>query len=132
MFVKAIEVGGRHLDERVAQELSMELTQAQALRRHLITAEHSQLDNQLDSQLDSQQLIDPEQITAVGQALRPTIDQLGREIGLCLRYCAVTFRGQRCDSVTCIGGEALSNTLLEQLSEAIGVSARRGRIPCAT
>lgn len=54
-------------------------------------------------------------------------DQLGKEIGLCLRYHAVTFRGQRPEQVTCVGGEALDAAALEFLSHAVGTPCRIGR-----
>ena len=65
-------------------------------------------------------------IEAVDAAVRPAWEKLGKEIGLCLRYYAVTFRGARPDTVTCLGGECLNAHHLEFLSEATGLRCRVG------
>lgn len=92
VFVKYIEIGGRHLDEAVAQHLHMEPREAAALRRH-----------NGDRRADQQ---DPEVARSVAEAVRPVLDRLTAEIGMCLRYHSVTFRGQPIDRLLLGGGEA--------------------------
>jgi len=69
---------------------------------------------------------DPDTRDAIAEAETPAWEKLGREIGLCVRYFAVTFRGTRPDSVTCVGGESLCRGGLEKLSAATGMSCRVG------
>jgi len=67
-----------------------------------------------------------EEQAAVWDALRPDLQHLGKEVGLCLRYFSVTFRGARPESITCVGAPARSNALLAALSETIGLPLRVG------
>ena len=61
------------------------------------------------------------------EAVRPVMEQLGKEIALCLRYCSVTFRGLRSDTVTAVGGNASDGDLLQMLSDHVDVPFRVGR-----
>lgn len=118
IFLKSIGVGGQRFDELVAECLSVDLSEARRMRRAMVTdaAESVERPDSAPPATQSQ----------VRSAIRPAVEKLGKEIGLCLRYCAVTFRGPRCDSVTCVGGEALDCELLDELSAIIGVPARKG------
>jgi type IV pilus assembly protein PilM len=92
MFIKYIEVGGRHLDEAVAKHLKMTLSDAAALRRH-------------NGDRRAQER-DPEIARGVDESIRPVLDRLSHEISLCLRYYSVTFRGQPLVQIMLGGGEA--------------------------
>ena len=118
-FLKTLDIGGQHLDTLVSERLSIDPKEANRIRRTLANQETSGAGGPAEP-------VSPETQEAVRLAIGPAVDQLGKEIGLCLRYCAVTFRGPRCDSVTCVGGEANDIELLERLSERIGVPARKG------
>ena len=59
--------------------------------------------------------------------LQRDLDQLAKEIALCLRYCSVTFRGIRCDEVTAVGGESYNIDMLRMLSDQVNVPFRVGR-----
>ena len=101
LFIKYIEIGGRHMDEAVSQTLSMPLADASALRRH-----------NGDRRADQQ---DPEIARTISEAVRPVIDTLSNELSLCARYHSVTFRGQPLTRMVLGGGEATS-----MLGDAIG------------
>jgi len=119
IFLKPLEIGAAQFDLLVADRLSVSLPEARALRRRIAAAGEDQAgarDEPVPARMGEQ----------VRQATRPAVEQLGKEIGLCLRYCAVTFRGPRCDSVTCVGGEAHNADLLEQLGDILGIPARKG------
>ncbi len=77
-----------------------------------------------------------ERLPAVWQALAAPIEQLGKEIGLCLRYYSVTFRGLRPDGITCVGGGARHGGVLERLTAVIGAPVVPGHplrgVHCAT
>ena len=92
LFIKYIELGGQHMDEAVAETLSIPLSEASALRRH-----------NGDRRADQQ---DPEITRTIGEAIRPVIDNLSHELSLCIRYHSVTFRGQPLVRMVLGGGEA--------------------------
>lgn len=119
IFLKAFDVGGERLDALVSEHLAIDPQEARALRQRLAAADQ-------DVAEPPEGPVPATTRAEAGQAIRPAVEQLGKEIGLCLRYCAVTFRGPRCESVTCVGGGAISTELLESLSQAIGVPARKG------
>lgn len=54
-------------------------------------------------------------------------EQLTKEIGLCLRYHAVTFRGRKPEMLTCTGSSARSTELLEAVSRSVKIPALPGR-----
>src|SRR5438045_7899881 len=58
---------------------------------------------------------------AVHDAIRSTVEELAREIALCLRYYSVTFRGQRPGKLRLLGGEAGDAQLLSILAGALPV-----------
>jgi hypothetical protein len=62
----------------------------------------------------------------VFDATRSTMEELGREIGLCLRYYSVTFRGQRPNKLRLLGGEAADPMLLGVLNAALRFRSKRG------
>ncbi|NJL31934.1 MAG: hypothetical protein HC898_10040 [Phycisphaerales bacterium] len=60
---------------------------------------------------------------AVFEALRPLYSELATEVGLCLRYYSVTFRGRRPECVQLTGGEAGDPFLAKALEEELKISA---------
>jgi type IV pilus assembly protein PilM len=67
-----------------------------------------------------------ERSRAVLAAMQPQIDQLAKEIGLCLRYFSVTFRGRQVEGVTCVGGGARHGGVQSRLAEVLGIPVRTG------
>jgi type IV pilus assembly protein PilM len=106
LFLKYLELAGRHFDEAVARGLRMELSEASALRRH-----HG------DRRTDRQ---DPEIARSVNDATRPVLEQLCHELSLCVRYHSVTFRGQPLSCFQLGGGEATPE-LAELLGRRLGI-----------
>ncbi|HZZ73468.1 MAG TPA: pilus assembly protein PilM [Pirellulales bacterium] len=92
LFVKYIDIGGRHFDNAVSQQLGMEPAAASALRRH-----------NGDRRADQQ---DPTLAASVHEAIRGVVERLVQEISLCIRYHSVTFRGQALTRLVLGGGEA--------------------------
>ena len=111
MFVKYIDVGGRHLDEAVARHLKLSLGDAAALRRH--NADRPAPER------------DPEIARGIGDAVRPVLERLAQQLGLCLRYYSVTFRGQPPEQMVLGGGEA-TETLAEWLSARLELPCEAG------
>jgi type IV pilus assembly protein PilM len=106
LFVKYVELGGRHFDEGVARSLKMDLREASALRRH-----------NGDRRTDRQ---DPEIARSINEATRPNVDRLANELAMCVRYHSVTFRGQPLERLVLGGGEA-TTSLIESLDKRLGL-----------
>jgi type IV pilus assembly protein PilM len=111
LFLKYIDVGGRHLDDAVARHLKMNLAEAAQLRKH-----------NGDRRAELQ---DPEVARSVAEAVRPVLDRLTNELSLCLRYHSVTFRGQPITRLVLGGGEA-SAALVEFFQPRMDLSCELG------
>lgn len=117
VFVKTIPIGGAVFNRAVADCLELAPTEAEALRRRMGRRTSG----------DSADAEGADRIQrAVSDAIRPHLDDLANEIGLCLRYYAVTFRGPRLESVTFVGGEAHDPSLVAALGEHLGMEAKIG------
>ncbi|MBI1901783.1 MAG: pilus assembly protein PilM [Planctomycetia bacterium] len=110
VFVKYLDIGGKHFDEAVARTLDMKIPEAASLRR-----------NQWERRTSRQ---DPELVRTVGEAVRTAVDRLAGELSMCMRYYSVTFRGQPLERLVLGGGEATPD-LAEMLSKRVG-------LPCET
>lgn len=113
-FYKSLDIGGRRFDDAVAGKLGMALTEASELRRRLSETSNTPL------------RADPVR-QAVYDAVRTPVEELGREISLCLRYYSVTFRGQRPSRMRLLGGEACDMQLQKMLSGAVAIPVETGR-----
>jgi type IV pilus assembly protein PilM len=107
LFIKYIDVGGKHLDEAVAAHLKVNAGEAASLRRH-----------NGDRRADQQ---DSEVARSVAEAVRPVLERLVQELSLCIRYYSVTFRGQPLARLVLTGGEA-SPTLAQWLQPRLDLS----------
>jgi type IV pilus assembly protein PilM len=113
-FFKPIEIGGQQQNEAVSRKLGITMEEARGLRRRLMESAHAGADSNASREPVRQ---------AVYDATRSIIEDLAREISLCLRYYSVTFRGQRPARVRLLGGEAcdphLHSILLANLPIAV-------------
>ncbi len=119
VFLKVIDVGGQAMTEAVARGLAIPLNKAGRLRLAILR-------DQSGRRGDAACTVPAEVRAAVADAVRPTADQIAKDVQLCLRYYAVTFRGQRAESVTLVGGEAHEPALLKALQDAIDVPCMTG------
>jgi len=110
IFVKDIAIGGRSFTTAVARKLDLESDEAYRLRRRVMARTG-------DCPTEEE---DPEVTRAVFDAVRPVMEDLGREIALCARYCSVTFRGRKADAAYLFGGEARP-TIVPMLEDALEV-----------
>ena len=106
VFFKTIELGGNRFDQAIADKLKVTAEEATQLR-HQHSGDVSDSDNVG---------------RAVLEALRPVMDDLAREVGLCLRYYGVTFRGQRPDQAMLVGEEAVGSWFGPQFNEGAGIN----------
>jgi type IV pilus assembly protein PilM len=100
-FVKYVDVGGRDMDDALAQFLDLDRYDACSLRRFNGERREDRRD--------------PEIERSVNQATRPVMDRLFKELAMCLRYHSVTFRGKPIGRMVLGGPEAN-----EELANALG------------
>ena len=111
LFIKYIDLGGKHFDDAVARHLKMSTAEATGLRRH-----------NGDRRADQQ---DPEVARSVSEGVRPVLDRLTNELSLCVRYHSVTFRGQPLSRLVLGGGEA-SPQLLDSIQSRLDMQCELG------
>jgi type IV pilus assembly protein PilM len=112
-FFKAIEIGGSDFNGAVSRKLAIRYDEARALRRRL-------WDQNDGDRSDTVRL-------AVLDATRSVMENLAREISLCLRYHSVTFRGQRPLKVRAGGGEGGDPQLLGILHSILSIPVEASR-----
>jgi type IV pilus assembly protein PilM len=123
LFFKLIEVGGRTLDETVAQHLSLPISDAAEVRRRLQQQVSPEDGEQMLFGSTRRQSVE----RAVFEAMRVKIGELAKEIGLCLRYYSVTFRGHRPNDALLVGGEAYEPQVPKILSGELGIRVEPAR-----
>jgi type IV pilus assembly protein PilM len=116
-FIKVIELGAKHLHEAVSRKLGITVEEAQALRRRLTDPVEAP---------EASGRRDPVRQAAF-DATRSVMEELGREISLCLRYYSVTFRGHRPTKLRLLGGEAGDPQLQSLLNAAMTIPVEVGR-----
>lgn len=119
VFVKSAKIGGHELNRLAGTTLNLNPDEALQLRRDILSR-YADPDGK-DISRQQQEIFD-----SAFSAITPGIEQLGKEIGLCLRYYAVTFRGIRPHELICVGGHSYETPLLKTLTELTGVPAKRG------
>jgi len=121
VFIKSIEIGGRRLTEAVAKQLNLSDVEAGELRERM-------MQEQFDSGDTDEGAREPKTSVqwTIHDAIRGEVESLAREVALCLRYCAVTFRGLRPDRITVVGGEAYDPTLMRLLNEQVSIRCQIG------
>ena len=115
VFVKAIPIGGAVFNRAVAECLELVPTEAEALRRRIGRRQAQGNTDEVDHAG-----------RAVADAIRPHLEDLADEIGLCLRYYSVTFRGPRPESIVFTGGEAHDPIMPAALAERLGLGLEIG------
>jgi type IV pilus assembly protein PilM len=120
-FLKWIEIGGRRFDQAVADHLHLSLQDAHQLRARLMRQGWE------GAATAAEAVGGTDVYNAMRDAVRPVLEELGKEVNLCLRYCAVTFRGGRASGVTLLGGQAYDPCLRDQMSEATNLACTCGR-----
>jgi Tfp pilus assembly PilM family ATPase len=104
-FIRSIPIGGRKLQEAVSRTLGISPVEAQALRRRLGADDREAVRH------------------AACDATRAPMEELARQIELCLRYDCVTFRGQRPTRLRLAGGEASDPQLISIFNRLLPIPA---------
>jgi type IV pilus assembly protein PilM len=108
IFAKQIDIAGEQINQKIASVLGIGFDEAVHLR--------SKLRNEAEAGG-----IEPAMRQIVIDNMRSVIDELAKEISLCFRYYAVTFRGQQPSQVIFAGGEAYEQTLINALEQHLGI-----------
>jgi type IV pilus assembly protein PilM len=115
-FFKPVDIGGQRLTDAVAKRLGISPDEARSLRRRL--ADTPAIPTPSDSTEQAPQ--DPVR-QAVFHATRGILEELGREVSLCLRYYSVTFRGPGPTRVRLMGGEGHDPDVATVLSAVLSI-----------
>lgn len=120
VFFKMIEIGGKQFDQVVSQQLNLSVADARELRHAKQQEPETEKNPSGDAALfgaSKRQSVS----RAVYEAQRTLASELAREVGLCLRYYSVTFRGRRPETLEFVGGESCDVHLQRVLAEGIGL-----------
>lgn len=122
VFIKNIDIAGQDLTDAVARQLNLDIAEARDLRQR-VRQEHS---SRLGGKRASDRKKASEEFRSdvdwtIRDAVRAKIEDLGKELALCLRYCSVTFRGLRPQVVSLTGGETYDPAVIEILKEQLGI-----------
>ncbi len=128
-FLKTIDLGGLHCHEAVARKLGISTDEAQSLRRRLVEGAEVVPDGTAPA-TESPEKRDPVRQAAY-DAAHSVVEQLAREISLCLRYQSVTFRGQRPMRSALVGGEAADPCIQSLLASIITIPVEAARPLCS-
>jgi len=108
-FARNLSVGGRLLEEAVAQSMHISLDQAHAVRQKMLSTErHTQAENELFLMLDVR------------------IAEISDEITQCLRYHESVFRNQAVERVVFVGGQAHDKRLCQLIANGLNLPAQVG------
>lgn len=115
VFFKSFEQGGAQMNLAAAKRLEMDAKATLELRRQRMFSPGAE--NNCDPRVDR----------AIFDAIRPVLDEFAEEIGRCLRYYTVTFRGGRPDYAIVVGPEAREPGLTDLLTEMLHTEVSVGR-----
>lgn len=121
VLVKKIDIGGKDLAEAVARQLGLSFDEASEMRLQIIG---DQASAERDPESDGKTANPNSTSWTIVDAVRGKVEELGREIALCLRYCSVTFRGLRPRRVMLTGGQAYDPAVMKLLGEQLNIECQ--------
>ena len=125
-FARCIQIGGRNLDERLAEQLGCDVASAQAQRiseQVLAAAGPSKSPDAQSSGATSTGVISED---SADSALSEVTDALVDELSMCLRYHQSLFRKRKIDRMVFLGGEARETGLCQHVARALRLPAQLG------
>ncbi len=130
-FCKPLTISGAMLNRAVADHLQMSESEAAELRRQRLAAVAIKSTNSDPIHDGESTAFDHETDRTVFAAVRPILNELVKEITLCLRYYGVTFRGQPPDRLILTGGEGLEPKLDELIARTCKLKVMFDDAPAA-
>lgn len=106
--VRTIDVGGGTLRTAISRKLGLPLAEVEQLRRRVSAESESGGAKKLDTMRQ-----------VLGDATRYAAELLAREVLMCVRYHAVTFRGPAARRIELVGGEANDPQIRSTLAAAL-------------
>ena len=119
VFYKYIDMGARTIHEAVAAKLGITVGEAIQMRARLIGGAGTEAAMSADDAAPLGQ--------ALHDAMRSPLEELARELDMCMRYYVVTFRGARPESVLLTGRQASCLHTREILSTALGLQVEEAQ-----
>jgi type IV pilus assembly protein PilM len=107
-FYKYIDIGGQKVNETVAAKLGISTLEAQQMRSRLVADSAASEDNAPLAK-------------ALRDAMRAPLEELAKELDMCMRYFVVTFRGSRPETILISGRQASCVQVRETLAAALGL-----------
>ena len=136
-FVKQIPVGAEKFNQEIAEKLGITASEAQMLRETLqmekglsapksgsveqAPAYNEDPQTQCSEVGKAEQKLDASTRQVMVDVVNAVVEELVREISLCLRYYTVTFRGKGVERAVFTGGGAYENILLDVLRRQLTV-----------
>jgi type IV pilus assembly protein PilM len=111
-FCKTFAMSGNLFDGAVAARLALDHDSASALRRDRCAA--ARANRPINSIADA----------GVADAVKPLLHEIATEVALCLRHCAVAFRGARLEAIVLSGRDSSEPGLADVISERTGIATR--------
>jgi Tfp pilus assembly PilM family ATPase len=108
IFAKQIDIASEQINRQIASRLDIGIDEAVHLRSKLLNKSQAVE-------------IEPAMLQIVIDSIHSVVDGLAKEISLCFRYYAVTFRGHRPSQVVFAGSEAYEQTLINALERHLGI-----------
>ncbi|HVT82214.1 MAG TPA: pilus assembly protein PilM [Phycisphaerae bacterium] len=107
VFFKQLDIGGKTINEAVAAKLGITPLEALQMRARIMMENVAEEAGPLAQ--------------ALRDAMRPPIEEMAKEIDMCMRYYVVTFRGTRPEGIAVTGRQAACLQLRETLANALGL-----------
>jgi len=117
MFFKRLELGGRQIEDAIAKQMNIPLTEACQIVAQRAGDQSSEAPLVGSTRREGA-------AQAINDAVRPVLTDLAREVGLCLRYHSVTFRGHRPQVGIVTGGGAVDPLLPQVLAQETALALR--------
>ncbi|MHC4208978.1 MAG: pilus assembly protein PilM [Planctomycetota bacterium] len=124
VFARCIQIGGQHLDKRLADRLGCDLASARAQRiseQVLATSSPGSSSKKAKSAA-----VATSEESGVGAEAAEIAHALAEELSMCVRYHESLFRGQKIDRVIFLGGEARDVTLCQAVARELRLPAQLG------
>jgi type IV pilus assembly protein PilM len=124
VFGRCIQIGGQHLDKRLADRLGCDLASARAQRiseQVLATSPPAGSGDKAGAVgvATSEEAGGEDEVTEIAHAL-------AEELSMCVRYHGSLFRGQKIDRMIFLGGEARNIALCQAVAKELRLPAQLG------
>ena len=119
VFARCIQIGGQHLDERLARKMGCDVATARAQRiSEQVLASGGDPDGQTGGGVDVADSSDAEVLEVAGA--------IADELSMCLRYHHSLFRDQPINKIVFLGGESRNIKLCQHIARELQLPAQLG------